>query len=93
MSDKFKNVPTEEDTKIMFSHEARLGSYEILYQKWRWEGVTAESFIFDSGDVADLSDEELIAEAKTSPAVQKDSQVTIKRNATGFDFVNFNFSS
>jgi len=93
MIDKFKHVPVEEDTKIIFSHEVKFEPYEILYQKWSWEGVIAESFIFDSRDVADLSDEELIAEAKTSPAVQKDSQVTIKRNASGFDFVNFNFTT
>ena len=91
MSDKFNNLPVEEGTKIMFSHEVKFGPCDILYQKWSWEGVIAESFVFDSRDVVELSDEELIAEAKTSPAVQKESQVTIKRNASGFDFVNFNF--
>jgi hypothetical protein len=93
MSDKFKNVPNDVETKIIFSLEAKFGLYDVLYQKWFWEGITAESFIFDSQDVADLSDEGLIAEVKTSPAVQKDSQVTIKRNTSGFDFVNFNFTT
>ena len=75
------------------SLEARFSDYEILYQKWSWEGVTAESLIFDSRDVVDLSDEELIDEVKTSPLLKEESQVTIKRNASGFDFVNFNFIS
>lgn len=91
MSDKFKNVPVEEDTNIIFSLEAQFGDYEILYQKWSWEGVTAESLIFDSRDVAGLTDEELIAEVKTSPLLKEESQVTLKRGDSGFVFVNFNF--
>jgi len=93
MSDKFKNVPVEEDTNIIFSLEAQFGNYEILYQKWSWEGVTAESLIFDSRDVADLTDEELIAEVKTSPLLKEESKVTLTRNDSGFVFVNFNFIS
>jgi len=71
MSDKFKNVPVEEGTNIIFSLEAQFGDYEILYQKWSWEGVTAESLIFDSRDVAGLTDGELIAEVKTSPLLKR----------------------
>ena len=93
MSDKFKNVPVEEDTTIIFSLEAQFGNYEILYQKWSWEGVTAESLIFDSRDVADLTDEELISEVKTSPRLKEESKVTLTRNDSGFVFVNFNFIS
>ena len=91
MSEKFKNVLVEEGTNIIFSLEAQFGDYEILYQKWSWEGVTAESLIFDSRDVAGLTDEELIAEVKTSPLLKEDSQITLKRGASGFVFVNFNF--
>jgi hypothetical protein len=41
--------------------------------------------------VADLTDEELIAEVKTSPLLKEESQVTLKRGDSGFVFVNFNF--
>jgi len=34
MSIKFKNVPVEEDTKIIFSQEVKFGPCNILYQKW-----------------------------------------------------------
>jgi hypothetical protein len=93
MSNKFKNVPVEDDTNIIFSLEVKLEPYDVLYQKWSWEGITAESFIFDSKDVSHLSDEEIIADVKTSPAVKEDSQVTLKRSESGFVFVNFNFAS
>lgn len=49
---KFENVPVEEDTKIIFEQEATLGEYEVLYQKWFWDGISAESIIFANEDVA-----------------------------------------
>ena len=93
MSDKFKNIPVEEGTKIIFSTEAKFGAYVILYQKWRWEGVTAESIIFESQDVAELSEEDIVNEVKTSPLLKENSKVTFKRAESGFVFVNFNFTT
>ena len=91
MSDKFKNVPVDADTNILFSAEANLGEYDVLYQKWSWDGIIAESVIFVSEDVADISDAEIEAEVRTSPLVEEESQMTIKRAESGFTFANFNF--
>ena len=91
MTDKFKNVPVEEDTKILFRNEAKFGKYEVLYEMWSWEGISAESIIFESDDISDLTDEELEQEVRKSPLVKNDSAVTIKRLDAGFTFVNFNF--
>ena len=93
MTDKFKNVPVDEDTRIQFRHEAKFGKYDILYERWSWEGISAESLIFVSDDVADLTDEELERELRKSPLVKKDSAVTIKRVDSGFTFANFNFET
>ena len=93
MAGKFDGVPTEEDTKIIFRHEVKFGEYDILYEKWLWDGITAESIVYDSKDVADLSDDEIIEVAKSSPLVESNSDVTIKRSDAGYTFVNFNFKS
>ena len=93
MTDKFDGVPTEKDTKILFRHQVKFGNYDVLYEKWTWDGITAESVIFDNNDVAELSDEEIKDDVKSSPLVQSDSDVTIKRSETGYTFVNFNFKS
>ena len=93
MSVEFKNVPVEDDTKILISTEASLGKFSVLYQKWRWEGVTAESLIFDSCDVAELTDEEIMNEVKSSPLLIADTKITLSRVASGYVFVNFNFIS
>ena len=91
MIDKFDSVPVEEDTTILFSRVAKLGEFEILYQKWYWDGITAVSVIFISDDVQKMSDHALEQEVRNSKIVDTGSQVTIKRSDTGFTFVNFNF--
>ena len=89
---KFKNVPVEQDTKIIFQLESTLGVYEILYQKWFWDGFIAESMIFKNEDISDLDDIELEAKVLTSPLLHSDSKLTIARSA-GYTFVNFNFET
>lgn len=93
MSDLFKAVPVEDDTRIIFEKEMQFGDYPILYQKWCWDGILAESIIFISEAVKDLNDAQLESEIKTSPLVNVDSNITIKRIDGGFTFVNFNFSA
>ncbi len=92
MTDKFDKVPIEEDTLMIFRLETTLGEYDVLYEKWIWEGITAESIIFTNEDVAELEEEEIKEEVRASPLVLvKDSEITFKRSESGFTFVNFNF--
>lgn len=93
MANKFDKVPVEEDTKIIFQQEAKFGKYDVLYQKWFWDGITAESVIFANEDIAGLDEEIITKEVKSSPLVNKDSQLTFKRSDSGFTFVNFNFET
>ncbi len=90
MSGKFDAVSVEPDTQIIASLEVKMGDYDILYQKWYWEHVTAESFIFVTADVAIMSDEELEVFARTSPMIKPEGGVTITRGQQ-FTFINFNF--
>lgn len=57
MKEKFKDLPVEEDTQIILSTEAKIAEYEVVYQKWHWDGIHAESIIFFNKDVAELSEE------------------------------------
>jgi hypothetical protein len=93
MQSKFKQVPVDEDTRILYQHEAKLADYDILHQMWSWDGVTAESIIFDSKDVSGLSDNELEGEVRKSPILKNDSSITLTRTASGFTFANFNFET
>jgi hypothetical protein len=93
MSEKFKDVPVENDTKILFQQEAMLGEYEVLYQKWSWEGITAERIIFVNKDIGKLDYKEIEAKVRTSPQIKPDTDITIARSESGFTFVNFNFET
>ena len=92
MNEKFKNIPVEVDTKILISSPMRWGELDIVYQKWNWEGITAESIIFLSDDLKEMEDKALEDDVRVGPLVRKDSQITIKRGEK-FTFVNFNFVS
>jgi len=92
MSEKFKNVPVEEDTHILYELEIPLDKYHVLHQKWFWEGIISESIIFANEDVADITDSELENIVKATPLFDKDSEFpfTLVRHESGFTFVNFN---
>ena len=90
MNKKFANVPVEADTRILFRKEAKLGKYDVLYEKWNWEGIKAESIIFANDDVSELPDDEIEKEVRKSPLVKEGSQITLKRSEE-FTLVNFNF--
>lgn len=89
---KFDNVPVEEDTKILARIEATLDDYDVLYEKWFWDGIHAESIIFIADDVKEMDDEAFKAFVAESPFVE-DTNMTIKRDSKGFTFVNFNFKA
>lgn len=91
MSEKFEGVPVESDTTILYEQEAMLGDYEVLYQKWIWEGVEAESMIFVTEDIAEFNEREIEEIVRESPMVKQESKVTIKISESGYCFVNFNF--
>ena len=87
MNKKFEKVSLEKSTQIIFQTEAELGEYEVLYQKWYWDGVNAESIIFSSEDINNLIDNEIEAEVRKSPLVKKGTSMTMKRSESGFTFV------
>jgi hypothetical protein len=93
MRSRFYNVPADPDTTIIFQQECKLGEYDVLYQKWYWDGVTAESVIFADEDVAGLADVELQAELKQSSLLKEGAGITMSRHNNGFVFLNFNFET
>ena len=90
---KFNNIPEQKDTEIIFREETKFGDFDVVYEKWKWDGILAESIIFDEDDVSEMDDNEIINQVKGSPLF--DGKIykgnpTI-RHISGFVFVNFNF--
>ena len=93
MTEKFKDLPVEEDTQIISSIEARIKQYDVVYQKWYWSGIHAESIIFYNEDVANLTEEQIKKEVASCTAIVKeDSDMTYKKGEK-YTFVNFNFET
>ena len=90
MPNKFKNVPIDEDTTILFQKEKKLGKYHVLHERWNWDGVNAESIIFANEDITNIDDNVIKKEVKASELFKADSILNIKRTESGFTFVNFN---
>ncbi len=57
MMSKFNNIPEQKDTKIIFRAETRFGDFDVVYEKWEWDGILAESIIFDEDDVSEMDDD------------------------------------
>ena len=93
LSNKFTAVPIENGTNILFELNATLDDYDVLYQMWNWDGITAESFIFLSTDILKLTDDDVKTLAKSSPMIKNDSELTMVRHEDGYTFVNFNFKA
>ena len=92
MSDKFKNVPIDDDTRILFQAVKKLDEYEVLYQQWSWDGYKGESIIFSDDDIKDLSENEIKEIVKTSSVLKdKESNLSFSQSGSGYTFVNFNF--
>ena len=93
MNEKFKNIPLEEDTRVLSRKQITFGPYDAIHEKWKWlfEGVSAESIILLEADVAALTDEELTQQLKASSLLAPNSQITIARGKDNFTFLNFNF--
>ncbi len=91
MNDKFKVVPVDPDTRVFRRSVTSIGGYDALHEKWSFEGVKAESFVFLSADVAGVSDETLEKLVRETEGVATNCRITLKRSESGFTFVNFNF--
>lgn len=93
MNNKFANIPLDPDTTILEEKPIKLEEFDAFYQKWNWDGITAESVIFLSADVNHLDDSELgLLITKSGPFAFSGS-MTIKRNPEDYTFTNFNFKS
>jgi len=91
MIDKFKNVSNDPDTTILFSTPAKFGDYDVLYQKWSYSGITAESLIFTNADITNTTMDELEKEIRNSPMVTDSSKEITTSNKSEYTFFNFNF--
>lgn len=60
-TNKFKDVPIDEQTTILFSQETKVGEIDALFEIWIYERVVkAQSLIFRKDEIQHLHNEDLI---------------------------------
>lgn len=77
--------------KLFPGKEIKISSYDVIHEKWNWEGIRAESYIFVTEDIKHISEEELKKMVVNSGGWDFKSEILIKETDAGFTFVNFNF--
>jgi len=93
MNEKFKNIPVDDDTKIIFESTMKFEENDILYQKWFWDGIYGESIIFIADDVKHLNDDKLKKYVAMSDMVENKDKVTVGQRRDEYVFASFNFKT
>ena len=86
------NVPKVLDTQVTGQSEITINGTPALKQKWNWDGITANSVIFNSKDVEQFNDDQLLEFIKINSDIKFNSSVTFS-NTNGYRFVNYNFEA
>jgi hypothetical protein len=92
MDGKFDGLTVDEEITVFFHLEDRWEGYDVVWQKWHLDGIDAESLIFLSDDVKDVSDTELEDKLRRSALFKSDFGVTIDRKDL-YTYLNFNFEA
>jgi hypothetical protein len=90
MTGKFDQLPQDQGRTILSQRETRVGDLKALHQRWSWDGITAESLVFRSEDVAHLADEEVVRRLVSHPGYRLGAEVSLTRLDSGYTFANFN---
>jgi len=46
LEQKFKDIPSDEDTVILHSHFGKIGGFDVKFEFWTWSGYGGVSAIF-----------------------------------------------
>ncbi len=87
-SDELLN--TCDGTDIYSATEAKIGSYDVQYQKWRLDDMHGETMVFCNEDIEDLNLNQVIDIVKHSKfAIGCEDFPTLVD--TRYTYINFNF--
>lgn len=93
MNSRFKNVPLDPDTKIDAQRDIRIQDLDALHQHWNWDGIRAESLVFVTTDIAQLSPDDLKDLLVKEHLINPGERVTTSQSESGYTFINFHFRS
>lgn len=88
IADKFTNIPSDPDTRILWSKRILVGGFDALFQGWNWDGLAGISVIFSGEDVNHLSDTEIVRMVATEGLDRSFADAMLGKSRQPFVFVN-----
>ena len=67
-------------------------SYDLLLEKWFWDGIKGKSLIFLSNQISNIDDFQLRDLAREILGISIESETTLKRSED-YTYFNFGFQS
>lgn len=83
INNKFSQVPQDSDTKITYSEVIELHGFDVLHEKWIWDGIKAQSYIFYNEDIRELNETKLLEIVGKIDATYSKGEI--------YTFINFDF--
>lgn len=90
-SELYKDLPQDENTRILHSYECLINGLDALVESWNWDGINGQSIILLLSQVGDRSDKQVIELLRQIADIESDFIVTRDRN--GYIFINHDFTS
>ena len=90
--EKFASRNIDTDTKILSEKIFQHDEYDLLLEKWFWDGIKAKSLIFLTEQVSSLKDSQLESLARKILDISTEQQATLTRSEH-FSYFNFDFRS
>ena len=88
----FTHRHIDQDTRVLGEEYRRHDGYDLLMERWVWDGIKGNSIIFLTRQVGGLSDFTLEDLAREIAGLEPFDRVTLKREE-GFTYVNYGFRS
>lgn len=88
--DKFDQLNTDADTRILKQQFIRIGEFDARQECWFWDGIMGKSIIFVSAEVAHLSDDDIWQRVADQLSLDSASSYTLIRQAD-YCFINYDF--
>lgn len=83
------DIPLEPDTTLLEEVPVRLDGYDLLYQRWNWDGLPGESLILRENQVEAVTDEQLHQLGLDKGLMPAEASTTITRPRQGYAFLNY----
>jgi hypothetical protein len=93
IEEKFKNIRIESDTKIHAIKYLNLDGTDCRYEFWEWDGVEAESLIFCTPDLKEVTEGyfQKLIELISNTNAAAPGKFTSKSDPE-YTYLNFNFT-